>query len=119
MSAKNVKKKKKSTPCFVWLYWQNYKTFCWLALWLSRKWGKKPSRHTSLCHMLHLQYGLLLYWLRQLRQTYNTYKCEICRFYNRIPVGVILTGFTTELGRFRTDTECCCTCDSSRLHAMI
>ena len=117
MSAKNVKKK--STTYLIRLHWQNYRIFCWLTIWLSGKWGNKPSRKTSFCHVLHLQYGPLLSWLHQRRQTNNTYKCEICRYYNSIPVGVIVTGFKTELGRFRKETGCCCTCDSSRLDATI
>lgn len=68
---------KKSTPYLIWLHWENYRIFCWLTLWLSGKWGNKPSRKTSLCYMLHLQYGPLLSRLHQRRQT-NT--CEICRF---------------------------------------
>jgi len=66
-------------------------------------------------HMLHLQYGPLLSRLHQRRQSNNTYKCEICMFYNSIPVGVTVTSSKAELGRFRKETECCCTCDSSGL----
>lgn len=78
-----------------------------------------PVEKTSLCDVLHLPYGPLLSWLHQHRQTNNTYKCERCRFYNSIPVGVIVTSFKAELVRFRKETERSCTCDSRRLDAMI
>lgn len=73
-------------------------------LWrLSGKRGNK--RKASLYDMLHLPYGPLLSWLHQHRQTNNTYKCEMCRFRNSIPVGVIVTSFKTELVRFGEETE--------------
>lgn len=102
----------------MWPHWQNDRIFCWLTWWLSGKRGNKPSRKTSPCDMLHLPYGPLLSWLHQHRQTNNTYKCEMCRFHNSIPVGVIVTSFKTELVRFGNETERGCTCDSRRLDAL-
>lgn len=78
-----------------------------------------PVEKTSLCDVLHLPYVPLLSWPHQHRQTNNTYKCERCRFYNSIPVGVMVTSFKAELVRFRKETEHGCTCDSRRLDATI
>lgn len=69
--------KKKSTPYLTWLHWQNYRIFCWLTSWLSGKWGNKPSRKTSLCHMLHLQYGPLLSWLHQRKLVIQVWDTQV------------------------------------------
>lgn len=99
MSAKNVKKKKIHT-----LYVYTGKITEYFVGWLYGFQEGGEISQTSFCDMLHLQYGPLVSWLHQCRQTNNTYKREICRCYNSIPVGVIVTGFKTKLGRFRKET---------------
>lgn len=98
----------------MWPHWQNDRTFCWLTWWLSGKRRNKPRRKTSLCDKMHVPYGPLLSWVHQHRKTNNTYKCDMCRFHNSIPVGVIVTSFKTELVRFGNETERGCTCNSRR-----